>query len=357
MCAWKNPSGKRIKPGTAPVAAPPMNPDATTSPAAVRTLAMVAAKRQRDQESTKDTETGGKRGRKSISVISPASVAKNAKKGDDEYIAVPIGVKDTGLSGTYWSDLQTLPPRRRCTQNTPKPEVVQGPGDEKPRTEGRGRPSKISRKQTLVAEEMRQDPEDGSRDEEQTDIDAKGARGKRKRDEKTPEKIQKVTENGNAPSPKKNTVSFGDSSTKSQIEQIDDSTENRSNVKSEAIKEQSDQNATSLSKTSHITKTQLNGITNSQGSRSVSCVSDTNSQREVVVECFAPYDDHRWVNIGKERDGMSPDAVQYARALRPPYHLLSFLRIKGHSTKGMSCTDKNTMVFVVLEGEITVLCQ
>ena len=52
----------------------------------------------------------------------------------------------------------------------------------------------------------------------------------------------------------------------------------------------------------------------------------------------------RWVNIGKERDGMSPDAVQYARALRPPYHLLSFLRIKGKSTKGMSCTDKNTMV-------------
>ena len=81
---------------------------------------------------------------------------------------------------------------------------------------------------------------------------------------------------------------------------------------------------------------------------------------------------------------MSPDAVQYARALRPPYHLLSFLRIKGHSTKGMSCTDKNTMVsgskfikhqqiywpvnyaqitirlisfkvFVVLEGEITVV--
>ena len=27
--------------------------------------------------------------------------------------------------------------------------------------------------------------------------------------------------------------------------------------------------------------------------RSVSCVADTNTQREVVVECFAPYDDHR----------------------------------------------------------------
>merc|ERR1712047_234683 len=89
--------------------------------------------------------------------------------------------------------------------------------------------------------------------------------------------------------------------------------------------------------------------------RSVSCVADTSTQREVVVECFAPYDDHRWVNIGKERDQMAPDAVQYARALRPPYHLLSFLGIKGHSTKGMSCTDKNTMVLVVLEGGITVI--
>ena len=36
LCAWKNPSGKRIKPGTAPVAAPPCAPDATTSPAPVR---------------------------------------------------------------------------------------------------------------------------------------------------------------------------------------------------------------------------------------------------------------------------------------------------------------------------------
>ena len=36
MCAWKNPSGKRIKPGSAPVAAPPTVPDATTSPAPVR---------------------------------------------------------------------------------------------------------------------------------------------------------------------------------------------------------------------------------------------------------------------------------------------------------------------------------
>ena len=40
LCAWKNPSGKRIKPGTAPVAAPPIAPDATTSPAPVRYVKM-----------------------------------------------------------------------------------------------------------------------------------------------------------------------------------------------------------------------------------------------------------------------------------------------------------------------------
>ena len=80
-------------------------------------------------------------------------------------------------------------------------------------------------------------------------------------------------------------------------------------------------------------------------------------ETEVVVECCAPYDGHTWINIGDERQGMAPDAVQYARALRPPYHLLSFLRMKGHSTKGISCTDKNTLVFVVLEGEISVILQ
>ena len=73
------------------------------------------------------------------------------------------------------------------------------------------------------------------------------------------------------------------------------------------------------------------------------------------MECFAFYDDHRWLNIGKEKNGIAPDAVQYARALRPPFQLLSFLRIKGNSMKGMGCSNKNTMVFVVLDGEITVI--
>ena len=50
------------------------------------------------------------------------------------------------------------------------------------------------------------------------------------------------------------------------------------------------------------------------------------------------------MNIGKERNGNPADAVQYARALRPPYQLLSFLRIKGNCSKGMGCSNKNTMV-------------
>jgi len=89
--------------------------------------------------------------------------------------------------------------------------------------------------------------------------------------------------------------------------------------------------------------------------RKLSCITDTSTQREEMVECFAPYDDHKWDNIGKLRDGMAPSAVQYARALRPAYHLLSFLRIQGNSIMGMSSTDKNIMVYMCLEGEVTVI--
>eukprot|EP00092_Neocalanus_flemingeri_P017025 GFUD01018413.1.p2 GENE.GFUD01018413.1~~GFUD01018413.1.p2 ORF type:complete len:202 (+),score=54.48 GFUD01018413.1:181-786(+) len=77
--------------------------------------------------------------------------------------------------------------------------------------------------------------------------------------------------------------------------------------------------------------------------------------KQVEVECVAPYDEHKWVNIGKEKDGMKPQDVQYAQALKPPYHLASFLKLAGNSTKGISATDKNTMVFVVMQGEVTVV--
>ena len=41
------------------------------------------------------------------------------KKGDSEYVVVVSGAKDTGLSGKYWSDLENLGSRRRCTITPP----------------------------------------------------------------------------------------------------------------------------------------------------------------------------------------------------------------------------------------------
>ena len=76
---------------------------------------------------------------------------------------------------------------------------------------------------------------------------------------------------------------------------------------------------------------------------------------QVEVECVAPYDELRWTNIGKEEDGMKPQDVQYAQALRPPYHLASTLRLAGNSSKGISATNKNTFVFVVMKGELTIV--
>lgn len=37
------------------------------------------------------------------------------KKGEEEYMIVVSGVKDTGLCGKYWSDMETLPSKRRRT--------------------------------------------------------------------------------------------------------------------------------------------------------------------------------------------------------------------------------------------------
>ena len=79
------------------------------------------------------------RGRKSISVVSPATKPSDkdlppfdpnaftpgqappvVKAGDEEYMIIPSGVKDTGLSGKYWADMAELPARRRRSQLTPK---------------------------------------------------------------------------------------------------------------------------------------------------------------------------------------------------------------------------------------------
>ena len=66
------------------------------------------------------------------------------------------------------------------------------------------------------------------------------------------------------------------------------------------------------------------------------------------MECVALYDERKWVIIGNEKDGMKPQDVQYAQALKPPYHL-------GNSMKGIRATEKNTKVFVVMHEEVTVV--
>ena len=52
---------------------------------------------------------------------------------------------------------------------------------------------------------------------------------------------------------------------------------------------------------------------------------------------------------------MLPQYVQHALALKPPYHLASVLKLAEYSAKGLSATNKNTMVFMVMKGEVTVV--
>lgn len=249
--------------------------------------------------------------RKSISVVSPA-VGKDGededgqivKKGDEEYHVVMTGIKDTGLTGKYWSDMSNLTPRRKCTMTPPPPASPSTSEAKKstPPKKGQKAKGKDAEQATSPTPPSSGRGRKRKADDEASSSNAKQAKGQ--------EELNEAEEEG----------------------QVEDSAAPTSNGTTPAGPAQ----------------------------RNISCLSDqaavgANAPREVVVECFAPYDDHRWVNIGKEKNGMAPDAVQYARALRPPYQLLSFLRIKGNCAKGMGCSNKNTMVFVVLEGEITVV--
>jgi len=313
--------------------------------------------------------------------FTPGYVPKTVSKGEDEYMIVVSGVKDTGLCGGYWGNTENLGSRRRS-----KPvEALQIGRDDKKRRgsvgsvgssvdntpqakktpqtkKGASTPQTKSNKKQVTKPEKKLENMDSSQSESEVDTEqntSKVARGKKRKNDDTPpaqEKKAKTTKK--------------EEKTKEELDEEDikasfsdyDSGANETQPLSKTKRPSNKSAPDSPTKDAPLTSKQQTAVSAALAAgvpagqqRSVSCVADTSTQREVVVECFAPYDDHRWVNIGKERDGMAPDAVQYARALRPPYHLLSFLRIKGHSTKGMSCTDKNTMVFVVLEGEITVI--
>ena len=73
--------------------------------------------------------------------------------------------------------------------------------------------------------------------------------------------------------------------------------------------------------------------------------------RQVDVQCVAPYRDNSWHNIGRTGEGV----VLYCQVLRPPAHHVSFIKLQGQGTKGITDTDSNTLVFVVTQGEVTVV--
>jgi len=279
--------------------------------------------------------------------FTPGYVPKTVKKGDDEYQIVVTGVKDTGLCGNYWNVSDGG--RRRSRP----PETLQM-GKEKRRgsvgsvgSETSGKDSPAAKKGAATPASAKSTKKQVTKPEKAEEVEETKTpvgRGRKRKTEETPASKAKSAKKA----VEDDTKEFSDyDSGNNETQPL------RKRPKKEEGEGSQEASLTSKQQTA-VAAALAAGVPGGQ-QRSVSCVADTNTQKEVVVECFAPYDDHRWVNIGKERDGMAPDAVQYARALRPPYHLLSFLRIKGHSTKGMSCTDKNTMVFVVLEGEITVI--
>ncbi|XP_040578587.1 uncharacterized protein [Lepeophtheirus salmonis] len=374
VCLWKNPSGK-----TANVASGRSRgrPKTKPPPGLIKTESLSLIRSEENQEcipGNNDDDDRKKSGRLSLPVIAPGVASKQktesqpddadlpefdpdkfrpgytpsiVKKGDAEYVVVVTGVKDTGLCGKYWSDIDNLPSRRRGRVNDDQNQSKKITDDNSIIT-----PSKkiSSRKGFAAHEEIKRN--------KNQDL---SIASKRKLFLKS--EVKKNIDN-EFPSVKKSKVEASlkqnkhDTSEDTLHHLKNDKSPSESLLKSRSL-------VPSVSQTSYDSHTEDDSqvciisrkleSTSSHHIRSVSCVADTSTQREVVVECFAPYDDHRWVNIGKERDNMTPDSVQYARALRPPYHLLSFLRIKGNSTKGMSCTDKNTMVFVVLEGEISVV--
>jgi len=277
--------------------------------------------------------------------FTPGYVPKTVFKGGEEYAIVVSGVKDTGLCGGYWGNTENLGSRRRrkptetlqCDRKI-KPNIHLETGERggvtntanfdntKQMSEaGKEGDLKVS-SQLETKMDSEQNIKSRSRRRKNEDISS-SARQKRLKSSK---KVEKFNE--------------------------DEDGEDFAWVDGDSLSEDKRSKDALMTggRNSTVAASLAVGVPAGQ-QRSVSCVTDDNSQREVVIECFAPYDENRWVNIGKERDGMAPDAVQYSRALKPPFHLLSFLRIKGHSTKGMSCTDKNTMVFLVLVGEVTVI--
>lgn len=254
--------------------------------------------------------------------FTPGYVPKTVKKGSEEYMIVVSGVKDTGLCGNYWNVSEGG--RRRSRP----PETLQM-GKEKRRgsvgsvgSETSGKDSPAAKKGAAPA----------------TPVSAKSTKKQVTKPEKVEAEEAEVAKTPVGRGRKRKTEETPTGKAKSAKKEVEDDTKEFSdydsgNNETQPLRKRPKKEEGESSQEPSLTSKQQTAVAAALAAgvpggqqRSVSCVADTNTQKEVVVECFAPYDDHRWVNIGKERDGMAPDAVQYARALRPPYHLLSFLR-------------------------------
>merc|ERR1711874_526048 len=90
-------------------------------------------------------------------------------------------------------------------------------------------------------------------------------------------------------------------------------------------------------------------------------VNSEEESREIMVEIFSSYSSVRWRGLNQDGGGGGGGGrggqgvkFEYGRMLRPPYHLVSVLRVRRGADKGDSFTDRNTMVFVVLSGKLKV---
>ncbi|XP_040568949.1 uncharacterized protein [Lepeophtheirus salmonis] len=271
----------------------------------------------------------------------PGYIPSIVKKGDEEYAVVVTGVKDTGLCGTYWGDLNNLPSRRKSRINNPflvqeTPEVFPPKGK---------RAKKVSSSSKETSEPKT--PVATKRNSSENSQLMKSANEKTKT--KSP-----IASSSQTPVTIKSPTNVKTTVNGSGVKKIPSQSSLKRTRKESPSKPTGEYETNSPTTTnSHSESASETPSVSSEYFSSPSALSNMSMQKER----FAPYDDNRWVSIGKDLINNSFDAVQYTRALRLPFHLLSFLRIKGNSVKGMSCTDKNNMVFVVIEGEITVALQ
>ena len=81
--------------------------------------------------------------------------------------------------------------------------------------------------------------------------------------------------------------------------------------------------------------------------------------RHALVDCqlIAPYKELAWMPIGREEEGVAAASVQHSQALRTPenQHLTSFIKIGSNAIKGLTNSADNTMVYVVMKGELTAV--